>query len=268
MTFSTFLLTSVFFATIATGLLAPSNKAAAQDSRSLCDTLASSRYDTTRPPGLAGVEQEKIDTAKALPACRDAQAKAPADARLAFQLGRTLMQDGKEKEALVLFEQAATAGHPTAMVNLGVALHETKPDEAFSWYSRAAALGDLLGQYNLGVAYQDGVGTPVDVTQALAWLQKSSNQGDDVAAYNIAIIHDEGTLVPENTDKALTYYRLAVDRGNTDAMVNLGIMYEKGEGVAADVATALGLYKHAAGLGDADAKAEVDRLEADDDRQE
>jgi len=256
---------AVLFAAIATGVLALSPKAQAEDNRSLCDTLAASNYDTTRPPGLVGVEQEDIDIAKALPACRDVQAKAPGDARMAFQLGRVLMQDGKEAEALVLFEQAAKAGHAAAMVNLGVALHEKKPDEAFAWYGKAAQLGDVLGEYNLGVAYQDGVGTPIDGNKALEWFQKSSDQGDDVAAYNIAIIHDEGTLVPENPAEALKYYRLAVDRGNVDAMVNLGIMYENGEGIEADVEAALELYKRAAALGDADAQAEVDRVQAEDD---
>ncbi len=255
---------ATLFAATATGLLGLSPTAHAEDNRSLCDTLASSSYDNTRPPGLAGVEQEDIDIAKALPACRDAQAKAPGDIRMAFQLGRVLMQDGKEPEALVLFEQAAKAGHAAAMVNLGVALHEKKPADAFAWYSKAAQLGDVLGEYNLGVAYQDGVGTPVDGTKALEWFRKSSAQGDDVAAYNIAIIYDEGTLLPENTGEALKYYRLAVDRGNVDAMVNLGIMYENGEGMEADIDAALELYKRAADLGDADAKAEVERLESDD----
>lgn len=262
MTFVNFAVKTVLFASIATGALALSSAAKAEDNGSLCDTLASSSYDNTRPGGLAGVALEDLHIARALPACRDAQAKAPGDVRLAFQLGRVLMQDGKQPEAIVLFEQAAKAGHIAAMVNLGVLLEEKKPDEAFAWYDKAARLGHVLGEFNLGIAYENGIGTTVNAAKALEWFQKSSDQGDDVAAYNIAVIHDEGTLVPENTVEALKYYRLAVDRGNLDAMVNLGYMYENGEGVTADTGAALALYKRAAALGDADAQTDVTRLEA------
>lgn len=262
MTFLNSAVKTVLFASIATGALAFSFAAKAEDNRSLCDELASSSYDNTRPAGLAGVPLGQIDVVKALPACRDAQAKAPGDLRLAFQLGRVLMQDGKEAEAAVLFEQAAKTGYTAAMVNLGVVLEDKKPDEAFAWYEKAARMGHVIGEYNLGIAYRNAIGTPVDVTKALEWFQKSSDQGDAAAAYEIAVIHDEGTLVPENTVEALKYYRLAVDRGNLDAMVNLGYMYENGEGVTADTQAALALYKRAVALGDADAKTDVTRLEA------
>ncbi len=215
MTFLNSAAKAVLFASIATGVLALSSAAKADENSSLCDTLAASNYDLDRPAGLVGVPLGQIDVAKALPACRDAQAKSPGDVRLAFQLGRVLMQDGKEAEAAVLFEQAAKTGYTAAMVNLGVVLEEKKPDEAFAWYEKAARMGHVIGEYNLGIAYRNAIGTPVDVTKALEWFQKSSDQGDADAAYEIAVIHDEGTLVPENNAEALEYYRLAVDRGNT-----------------------------------------------------
>lgn len=238
------------------------NAARADGSRTLCDALAASPLDGTRPAGTAGVEEEEIDVVRALPACKAALEAYTDDARMAFQLGRVLSKDGKADEAAALYAKAAEKGHTTAMVNYAFGMEEANPAEAFSWYQRAAGLGDALGQYNLAVSYADGMGTAIDITKAIEWYNKASDQGDAWATYNLAVLHDEGTAVPADKMEAIRLYKLAVARGHVDAMINLAITYEEGQDVPADPAAALELYRLAAEKGDQEAKDAAERLQA------
>lgn len=235
--------------------------AQAGDSRDICDQLAASKYDTTRPSGVPGVDEKDLDIVKALPACTDASAGGN-DARYTFQLGRVLYAKGNKAEATALYEKAAKAGLSIAMVNLGAALEEEEPALAFDWYSKAAEAGDMLGSYNLGVAYENGIGVEVNGPLALKAYMAASAQGDGFAAYNAAVLHDEGTLIALNKTEAVRLYELAIDRNNVDAMFNMAKMYEHGDAVQLDKARALELYRKAAALGDADAADNARRLEA------
>lgn len=235
--------------------------AQAGNSPDICDQLAASKHDTTRPPGFPGVDEKDIDIVKALPACTDASADGK-DARYTFQLGRVLSAKGNKAEAIALYEKAAEAGLSIAMVNLGAALEEDEPARAFHWYRKAAEAGDMLGFYNLGVAYENGVGVEVNGPLALQAYMAASEQGDGFAAYNAAVLHDEGTLIPINKAEAVRLYELAIDRNNFDAMFNMARMYENGDAVELDKTRALELYRKAAALGDTEAADNARRLEA------
>ena len=227
-----------------------------------CDDLASSPYDTTRPAGIKGVEPDKIDVAKALPACTAAYELAKDDPRIGFQLGRVLLASGDAAKSKALFETAMKAGHAAAAVNYGAAVEDTDPKAAFDAYTMAAEAGNALGQYNLGVAYKDGIGTEPDGKKAIEWTTKSAEQGDPWAAYNLAVIFDEADLTPRDMPKAVAYYRKAIEGGVVDAMVNLAFVLEKGDGVPVDREGAILLFEQAAATGDVEAKSNFDRLKA------
>lgn len=248
-------------AAIAVCAIGMPSMAQAGNSQDICDQLAASKYDTTRPPGFPGVDEKDLDIVKALPACTDASADGK-DARYTFQLGRVLFANGDKAEATALYEKAAKAGLSIAMVNLGAALEEDEPALAFDWYRKAAEAGDMLGSYNLGVAYENGIGVEVSGPLALKAYMAASAQGDGFAAYNAAVLHDEGTLIPLNKAEAVRLYELAIDRNNVDAMFNMARMYENGDAVQADKAMALELYRKAAALGDTDAADNARRLES------
>ncbi|MDP2122230.1 MAG: tetratricopeptide repeat protein [Hoeflea sp.] len=252
-----------FLAALAACALGVPSMAEAGESRDICDQLAASKFDTTRPSGFPGVDEQDIDIDKALPACQDASAGGTGP-RYTFQLGRVLSKQGMKAEAIALYEQASTAGLTIAMVNLGAALEEDNPAQAFAWYRKASEAGDMLGSYNLGVAYENGIGVEVSGPLALEAYRKASDQGDGSAAYNAAVLLDEGTLIPADKPEAVRLYTLAIDRNNADAMFNLAQMYEKGEEVGADKARALELYRRAAALGDTEAADNAKRLEAAD----
>ena len=247
-------------AAIAACAIGVPSMAQAGDSRDICDQLAASKFDATRPTGVPGVDEKDLDIVKALPACTDANAGGN-EARYAFQLGRVLSKKGMKAEAMALYEKAANAGLSIAMVNLGAALEQDEPAQAFAWYNKAAEAGDMLGSYNLGVAYENGIGVEASGPLALEAYMKASEQGDGFAAYNAAVLFDEGTLIPVNKAEAVRLYELAIERNNVDAMFNMAKMYENGDAVQADKAKALELYRKAAALGDLEAADNAKRLE-------
>ena len=215
-----------------------------------CDSVAGSRYDTTRNTAFAPVALEDIEIGPALSACREAY-KAGGSARMAFQLARALEHAGQDLEAMKLYAEAAALGHTVAMVNYGGMLGKRgDPAGEFSHYRKAAELGDLLGAYNLAVAYRDGIGTEVNGAEAARWFDKAAAAGDETAAFNLGVLFDDGSLVPEDNARAAAFYKLAAERGSVDAMINLGLMLESGEGIAQDLAAAAGYFGQAAERGD------------------
>jgi hypothetical protein len=154
-----------------------------------CDLLAASRYDTTRPVGIAGIGISEIDAARAVPACRATLARRPNDPRTTFQLARALQRAGgpdADAEALHLYRSAADAGHTVAMIDLGhryrdgrgVALDEV---EAVRLYRKAAEAGDALGMADLGRMYEAGRGVSRDVAEAVRWYRKAADAGNEYA---------------------------------------------------------------------------------------
>jgi TPR repeat protein len=199
-------------------------------SASECDQLAAIPDDPTRPSGIVGVDDARIDPARAVPACRAALAASPNDSRVAYQLARALAKaGGAEAEVIELRRKAAEAGSPPAMAALGYVYRTgsgAPKDEAAAarWYRKAADRGYPQGMTSLGYAYRIGAGVPKDDAEALRWFKK------------------------------------AADAGNAPAMLNLGAMYERGAGVQKDEAEAIRWYQKAADLGDASARTNLSRL--------
>lgn len=109
-----------------------------------CDILAAHPLDLERM--AEGVPDERIVPRLATRACEQAIAEEPKDVRFVFQLGRAKLAAGKKKEAAVLFEKAAQAGHAAAWAYLGDAYqfgHNGPSDfeKAYEAYGKAATGG-------------------------------------------------------------------------------------------------------------------------------
>src|SRR5262249_24936036 len=143
----------------------------------------------------------KIDTKKAIPACREAVEIYEKTPRFAFQLARAYDADSNFSDAFLWYRHAADAGYAAAQSNLGGMYSEGSKglikDEgrAVVRYRLAADQGSAPGQVNLGVMYANGSGG----------LAK-----DDVEAVRL--------------------YRLAADQGSAPGQNGLGIMYQHGRG--------------------------------------
>jgi len=126
-------------------LAAPLAPLAPSDPVSQCDALASHPDD---PEALAaGVSDDQLAEAQAMPACSAAVALDPGAPRLKFQLGRSYLKAGRIDSAAGQLTAAAQAGHGAALAYLadlamdGAGGMEADPLLAHQLYEKAAANG-------------------------------------------------------------------------------------------------------------------------------
>ena len=120
------------------------------------------------------------------------------------------------KEAFILYQGAAKAGHAQAAFRVAVCcelgLEEdggTKRDlgKAVQWYKRAATLGDTPAMYKTGVIQLKGLlGQPIDQGDAIIWLRKAAKKADKDnphALHELALWHEtNGTNGKSGGDEA------------------------------------------------------------------
>jgi TPR repeat protein len=66
-----------------------------------------------------------------------------------------------------------------------------------------AAEGDARAQYNVGVMYEEGLGVPIDYTEAVGWLLQAAEQGNSEAKNHLGFLYLYGRAFPRTTS-ALT----------------------------------------------------------------
>ena len=154
-----------------------------------CDTYAGSDLDPQFKG--RGVPYDKINSALAIPACKNAVRQHPNSIRLIYQLGRAYAKHNDFSLALVQYRKAADQGYAPA-------------------------------QNDLGVMYAYGEGIAKDEVQAVAWYRKAAEQGLGLAQSNLGEIYYDGKGVPQDYAEALKWWRKAADKGNADAQSNLG----------------------------------------------
>jgi TPR repeat protein len=189
-----------------------------------CDRLAA--RPGAAPAGLLGVDQLALDTARAIPACREAVSRYPAELRFQVWLARTLTRVGRYAEARDLYEKAADKGSADAISSLGY-IHKNglgvRRDyaKARAFYEKAAAAGSAAAMNNLGVLYRDGLGVDKSVAIAHSWYEKAAEHGDPVAMHNLALNFGQGESVARNAGTAGRYLLAAARAGNTKARSEL-----------------------------------------------
>ena len=141
------------------------------------------------------------------------------------------------KQAAKFFQQAANAGSPTAMHELGHLYEDDKKmTEARRWFRKAADLGDTQAMVDLGRLSKDGH----------EWFNKAAQKGDEAAMNQIGSAYSDGEWgYPLDLDKAMEWYHKSADLGDTQAMANIGHMYEEGLGVSKDIPQAISWYRRA-----------------------
>jgi TPR repeat protein len=129
-----------------------------------------------------------------------------------------------------LYEQAAYAGDPRAMVALGdfATSWNPSPAVATAWYRTAATLGFADGEYKLGDAYLYGRGVPKDATQANQWIMRAANQGEVSAQFALGLNYYQGVGFDKNDREAARWFREAL-RKASDPQTTVGVNYYLGE---------------------------------------
>jgi hypothetical protein len=127
------------------------------DPSAVCDRLAGDPFDPHK--GAPGVQFDKIDAEKAVPACR----AAPGEPRFSYQLGRALLRTDKRDDGTALVRVPAEKSYPSAEQVLGNLYENSigvaKDDvQALRLYRRAAEGGYAPAFSDEGRLYWEGIG--------------------------------------------------------------------------------------------------------------
>jgi TPR repeat protein len=258
-----------YFAGKAIATNAPVKEASAKSDDSLrrdlitdCDRLAATRYDSGHSSEVAGLDIEKIDVAKAGPACDEAMLLYPDVARFTFEAGRVAQARKDFVAARRLYQKAADVGYKLAINNIGAMYedgHQGVPvnhAEAVKWYTRAADAGEPIAMTNLGWMYEAGWGVKKNCAEAVRLYQSAANAGYSPGMSNLALLYYDGKCVERDYAEArrLNEQALAADPTNDYAMNSLGVMYWNGNGAPRNHVLARQYFEKAAALGNPQAK--------------
>lgn len=223
----------------------------------LCDRLAADPADPDKPADVKGVAViAPSDIATAIKFCRQAS---PSTRRAMFALGRAYAANNQPAEATAAYRKAADKGSTSAMVELGVNLAATNPDQARKLFERAAQAGNPRGVANLA-ALSGGGGVSDNPAQARALLAKTADTNAE-AQYQLGMMMSEGLGGPKDDAAARNMFEKAAAQNHPGALERMGAFAQSGRGGPQDSAAAKAYYKRAADLGDDDAKAALKRMD-------
>lgn len=152
-----------------------------------------------------------------------------------------LMEGGAEMVAIAGFTKAAKTD-ANAAYNLARYWETAKaPNQqaALLLYEEAAQAGHSLAQNNLGYLYQTGLGTKADLEEAARWYEHAANQGnlDGMFNFGLMTLKGEGGLQPDRVKAFVLWGRAAMKAHPTAtkhlvALANQLSEAEKAEGRA------------------------------------
>lgn len=222
----------------------------------LCDRLAADPADPDKPADVKGVAAVSAsDVATAIKFCKQASSSR----RAMYALGRAYAANNQPSEAAAAYRKAADKGSTSAMVELGVSMASTNPDQARKLFEKAAQAGNPRGVTNLA-ALSGGSGASTNPAQARALLAKTAETNPE-AQYQLGMMMAEGVGGPKDDVAARALFEKAAAQNHAGALERMGAFAQGGRGGPQDSAAAKNYYQKAAALGDEDAKTALKRLE-------
>ncbi len=179
-----------------------------------CDLYAAAPYDPERR--APGVEDKKIDVAKALPACRAASEAYPQEGRFRYQLARTFFAAkdfGKAKEIFVDMGNTNAMTSFAFMYMNGEGVAQDKA-EAARLFRKAADLGSEGAMTSLAEMYRNGEGVALDKAEAFSLYRKAARSEDNLAIYRLAEMYDKGESVAQDPGRAAELVVRAIKKQN------------------------------------------------------
>jgi TPR repeat protein len=168
-----------------------------------------------------------------------------------FWIGSFL--DTDEARAAAYYQQAAAAGSPSAMLNLGqMKLSGCKavPATAKDWFTRAAALGSIEGELELGQMYLYGRTVTQDVRKALHHLDNAkASRFVDVMCI-LGQYYYAAAKTPTDKEAAGQYFEQALDKSGRAAYEWGQLLLKDAADAPASEAQAIKLLKLAVSMGE------------------
>ncbi len=242
-----------------------SDEALRRDLVTDCDRLAAMPYDTGHAPGLAGIEQARIDIPHATAACNEAMQSYPDVARFVFEAGRIANARKDYPQARRLYERAAVAGYPMALNNIG-GMYEggqgVRVDnaEAARWYRKAVEAGEPIAMVDLGWLEESGHGVSRNCAEAVRLYETAVKAGIPSAMNNLGLLYLRGQCVRRDTTEARRLFEQGIALGDPACMNGLGAIYNEGDGVPRNARLARQWFEKAASLGDHEARQNLGEL--------
>lgn len=144
--------------------------------------------------------------------------------RAQYELGRSLLESGKEKEraeGLSWLQSAAQGGFAEAAIVLGRHFAGKNPQQSFYWWHRAADSGSVEAQWRMVDLCRSGTGTSASDTEALRWARKVAESGDVRAIRLVARCYENGVGCRQDYSEARQWYARAGDQYEVDRMTRL-----------------------------------------------
>jgi len=230
-----------------------------------CDRLAAMPYDTGHAPGLAGIEQDKINIPLATTSCNDAMQRYPDVARFVFEAGRIANARKDFAEARHLYDRAAVAGYPMALNNIG-GMYEGGQGvrianaEAARWYRKAVEAGEPIAMVDLGWLEETGHGVARNCAEAVRLYETAVKAGIPSAMNNLGLLYLRGQCVRRDTAEARRLFEQGIALGDPACMNGLGVVYNEGDGVPRNARLARQWFEKAASLGDHEARLNLSEM--------
>jgi TPR repeat protein len=122
------------------------------------------------------------------------QTEVVADPRELNKQGLAALRAGRNQEAAELLQQAAAAGDPIAMNNMGLLFTRglgvnKDPHRAIELFSEAVEKGNAAAAGNLGYIYQHGAdGVPANRELAISWYERGMAMGNRASAEQLMVL--------------------------------------------------------------------------------
>lgn len=223
------------------------------------DSQSQYRYGSMLRDGIAvprDIDQSKIWFERA-------SAMGHTDSMVA--LGRLLLSEGKEKEAIDLFRKASVAGNNEATSALVSMDREEKSisEKFIGKVSSLAESGNGQACRILADCYLNGICIAKDQAKAVEWYIKAADNGETSSVYTLGKLYRDGTGVQKDGAEAVRWFTIAGERGNVFAMNDLAMMYMRGIGVERDMESCIKWLEKAAECGFVGAMSQLGKIYRD-----
>jgi len=127
------------------------------------------------------------------------------------------------QEGMALLEKAAGQGHVHAMSALGDMLFVRKDfTQAVQWLTEAAEAGLPIAMFNLGACLdQEGSPSALDHPAAADWYRRAADAGHGGAATNLSAMYQVGRGVTRSKQRAMQWMRKVAENGHIMACITL-----------------------------------------------
>lgn len=152
-----------------------------------------------------------------------------------YYIGRMLMREGYDKQAVEYLYTGARRGNYDAMTLFALCLQdgtgiEADPEEAYSILENVTRRTDnAMAYYSMGLARLNGQGCQQSETLGKLYLDTAAMLGYSRAMTLLGVCYLNGYGCEPDTAEAIKWYKNAIEAGSLDACNRLGYLYEAQE---------------------------------------